>query len=95
MIDWLPVISSFAGLATFAAGGLAWYRSSVQKGYAAQRDFEHLRLNQQQMAEGQTLLIEEIRKHLRQQDKEFDSLHRELGEVKAMFYASIKTPTRE
>lgn len=99
MIEWLPIISTIAGLTTFAAGALTWYRGSITKGYAAQRDFEHLRRNQQQMADGLGVLMDELKTHLRTQDKEvgnrFDTLHRELLEVKSMFYSSLHGGKRE
>lgn len=42
----LVIISLFTGV----SGAFVWYRSSIIKGYAAQRDFEHLKRNYQQLA---------------------------------------------
>lgn len=42
----LVVISLFTGI----CGAFTWYRSSVIKGYAAQRDFQHLKRNYEQLA---------------------------------------------
>lgn len=45
------------GLLTSLAGFLTWYGSSVKKAYAAERDFNHLRRNYEQLAENQQHML--------------------------------------
>ena len=41
------VLSFVVGITGAVLGSLAWYRGAVEKGYAASRDFAHLRRNQE------------------------------------------------
>jgi hypothetical protein len=51
MDDWIGLTGLVLGLVSFFGGGLMWYRGSVVKSYAANRAFEHLRRNQEQMGQ--------------------------------------------
>lgn len=60
-------IQTLTTIATFLAGagstlwaGVQWYASTQKKAYAAQRDFEHLRRNQEQMKQGIEQLMKEV-----------------------------------
>lgn len=55
-----------------SGGGLAWYASSVRKGFAAERDFAHIKRNYEQAQEAMKVLQEDN-----------DKLHDTLIEVKA------------
>lgn len=44
------LIPLLLGVASFIAGAIAWYRGAVEKRYAAERDFQHLRRNYEQLA---------------------------------------------
>lgn len=50
----LPLVATFLGVVSTIGGFLLYYNSSVRKRYAAERDFQHLKKNQEQM--GQLLL---------------------------------------
>lgn len=67
------------GLISFIGGGLAWYAGAIEKRYAAQRDFQHLRANQQQISAG----IADI---LKDQDRRFDELERQGAETKMLIH---------
>ncbi|MEX0271740.1 hypothetical protein AB3R30_21690 [Leptolyngbyaceae cyanobacterium UHCC 1019] len=54
----LVVLCLSIGSACFAA--ISWYSASVQKKYASQRDFEHLKRNYQQLSEGQATILKEF-----------------------------------
>lgn len=45
------LVSLTLGLLGFLSGLILWYRGSVEKRYAAERDFGHLRRNQEQQSQ--------------------------------------------
>ncbi len=62
-----PDVQSLISLSTFLAGAgsaafgmVKWYANSQKKAYAAERDFNHLRRNQEQMKESIKMLSEEV-----------------------------------
>ena len=67
------------GVITFLGGALAWYAGAVEKRYAAQRDFQHLRRNQEQINNG-------INTILKDQDRRFDTIEKELSESKMLIH---------
>ncbi len=60
----VTVLTFNAGGASGAIGGILtaarWYADSEKKKYAAERDFAHLRKNQEQQAENMKLVMEEV-----------------------------------
>lgn len=54
------LISLLLGLGGFASGVILWYKGSVEKRYAAERDFNHIRNNLQQYGEGLSDIAEQI-----------------------------------
>ena len=60
----LAVLTFIGGGVAGAIGGVAtaarWYADSEKKKYAAERDFAHLRKNQEQQAENMNLMMEEV-----------------------------------
>lgn len=71
----LEVLSAAMALVTFVSGALAWYSAKVQKNYAAQRDFEHLKRNYAQMTENLKEVAEEL-------DRRFDALDRDNDDIR-------------
>lgn len=67
------VLSLSIGTTIFVS--VSWYNSTLRKQYAAQRDFEHLRRNYQQMSEAQSELAKEM-------DKRFDETTLDLRDLK-------------
>lgn len=55
----LEVIATLLGILSIVAGGVSWYRSSVQKNYAAERDFAHIRRNYEQAQQALNSLQED------------------------------------
>lgn len=47
----LPFAGFAVGLLTALAGLFAYYKNSLRKSYAAERDFQHLRRNQEQLVQ--------------------------------------------
>lgn len=70
--DWIPLI---IGVVTFLGGILAWYTGAVEKKYAAQRDFAHLKNNQLNISNNIAGLLKE-------QDRRFDQLDKNDLEMK-------------
>lgn len=76
-IETIIAIAGFLiGLGTTLCGVLAWYAGAVKKKYAAEREFNHLRNNQQQIQNGLNDLVQEF-------DRRFDEADRQLIEIKA------------
>jgi hypothetical protein len=70
------VASLLFGLTGFASGLVLWYRSSVQKSYAAERDFGHLRNNYKQLADSLTELNDLVGAQGDRQDRALTELER-------------------
>lgn len=71
----LEVLAAVMSVITFSGGVLAWYSANVQKSYAAQRDFEHLKRNYAQMTENLREVAEEL-------DRRFDALDRDNDDIR-------------
>ena len=69
------VVSLAIGVITFIGGLLAWYRGAVEKRYAAERDFNHLKRNYEQLANSLGSLMKD-------EEDRFDELRLELRELK-------------
>ena len=65
--DFVAIAGFLLGIITAFGGWLAWYASSVKKAYAAERDFNHLKRNYEQLVQNQTemlrILEELVEKH--------------------------------
>ncbi|MCY7272378.1 MAG: hypothetical protein LH702_01195 [Phormidesmis sp. CAN_BIN44] len=56
----LSILTFLAGAGSAVLGMVRWYGISERKRYAAERDFGHLRNNQEQMKQSLHLLAEEL-----------------------------------
>lgn len=54
------LISLTLGLLGFLSGAILWYRGSIEKRYAAERDFGHLKRNQEQMSQALGIIDDEL-----------------------------------
>lgn len=79
----LEYAASIIGILTFIGGIVAWYRSTIEKQYASQRDWNHLKNNQQQ-------LIQNLDFFLKEQDRRFDHLDQQITEIKGMIYSLLR-----
>lgn len=80
--DWKGFISLVLGLSTFTAGCIAYWRGSVEKAFAAQRDFQHLKRNQEQIV----MALQDIAK---EQDEKLNDLTLEMVRLNALLTASM------
>lgn len=89
----LETAAALIGILTFIGGLIAWYRGAVQKEYASQRDWEHVKNNQKQLVENLNFIFKEVDekfdKIIEYQDNRFDKIDSQLIEVKSMFFASL------
>ncbi|MEO1741296.1 MAG: hypothetical protein AAFR99_05750 [Cyanobacteria bacterium J06629_9] len=77
-IDWGGVI----GMSGAVFGAIAWYRGSVEKAYAAKRDFGHLKRNY----EGVSATLAGMDKTL---DDRFDRIELDQREIKALVQTAL------
>ena len=88
-IDINALISLFSfmlALFTTASGAILWYVNSEKKKYAAERDFAHLKRNQEAISQSVAALLEEF-------DRRQDVLERDILEIKS--YISRKSRNDE
>jgi len=93
IVIWAGLIGSVLGILTSIIGVAALYRGSVIKGYAAERDFNHLKTYYQSLAEAfkfQTDTFEtEFRESRRDLDNRCGRIDKELTEIKALLLSSL------
>ena len=83
-INTLIALSSFAlALFTTATGAILWYVNSEKKRYASERDFAHLKRNQEGISEGIAHLLSEM-------DRRLDLIERDILEVKTFLFRKIR-----
>ena len=75
VIDWIGII-------TFIGGVALWYRGAVEKKYAAQRDFGHLKRNYENLS----MTVLEQGKDI---DRRFDGLEADTREVKILLQVLV------
>jgi len=82
-MQFLEYATAIIGITTFIGGSIAWYKGAIEKQYAAQRDFNHLRRNQEQLIQNLDTLFKES-------DRRFDTIERQLVEIKGIFYSFLR-----
>ena len=91
--DWIALTSLVLGSAGFFSGIYFWWSGSIKKTYAAERDFLHLKRNQEMITQGITDLEDEMRNYTDRISERFstklDRTHDELGEIKALLLAHL------
>ncbi len=83
----IVLLSLCLGLIGSLASGVFWYRGSVRKEYAAQRDFNHLKNNYHQLAETLADFVE-------QNDTRFDRVDLALVRMDAKLDVALQLPKR-
>lgn len=67
---------------TTLAGAILWYVNTEKKKYAAERDFQHLKRNQEQISQGLGDIVQELERHFDKVDRRFDQIERDILEIK-------------
>lgn len=101
IIVWSGLVGSVLGILTSAIGIAALYRGSVRKGYAAERDFNHLKTYYQSLAEAFKFQTDTFEKEFREGRKDLDTrcdrIDKDLTEIKALLFAELRlrNPVKE
>ncbi|BAZ66267.1 hypothetical protein ACE1AT_13935 [Pelatocladus sp. BLCC-F211] len=74
--DLIAFGSFFIACITAIAGGIFWYANSEKKKYGLERDFGHIRRNQEQIQTSLNTILGEF-------DRRFDIVERDILEIKA------------
>ncbi len=90
---WGGILGSIFGVVTAAIGLIALYRSSVRKGYAAERDFAHLQRNYESLTRNIDTMAKDIDAEmaniLKEIDARSDRIHENQLEIKALLLANL------
>lgn len=94
VVVWAGLIGSVLGILTSAIGIAALYRGSVIKGYAAERDFNHLKTYYQSLAEAFKFQTDTFEKEFREGRKDLDTrcdrIDKDLTEIKALMLSNLR-----
>lgn len=98
IIVWAGVLGSILGVLTSAIAIAALYRGSVRKGYAAEREFLHIKESFKSLTHNIDFLTKEIDSDIgnlyKDNDKRFDDIDRSLIEIKALLLANLGVKTK-
>lgn len=93
MMLWLELITIATGLIATLGGAIAWYRSTIRKEYASERDFNHIRREIQSLSQA-------IAHHADETEQQYQSLRDQLiinsqimGEIRSYIYAKLGEST--
>jgi peptidoglycan hydrolase CwlO-like protein len=93
LIVWGGVVGSIFGIITSAIAIAALYRSSVRKGYAAERDFNHLQRNYETLTKNIDFMAKEIDADFgtiaKEMDNRFDRIDQNQLEIKALLLSNL------
>lgn len=88
IVVWAGVLGSIFGVVTSIAGLIAIYRGSIRKGYAAERDFNHLKEDFKSLSANLNFLLKEqdtsIKGLAKDLDTRCDRIDQNLLEIKAL-----------
>ena len=94
VIVWAGLIGTSLGILSSAIGLIALYRGSVRKGYAAERDFQHLKNDFKGLSQNIDFLARDIEAEFKQNrtdlDNRFDRIDKDLTELKALQLADLR-----
>ena len=93
IIIWAGLVGSIFGIATSFIAIASLYRSSIRKGYAAERDFTHLQRNYEALSKSIDFLAKDIDSQLADIIKDIDDRSDRLSanqlEIKALLLANL------
>ncbi len=93
VVIWAGLIGSLFGIGTSFVAVASLYRNSIRKGYAAERDFTHLKNDYRSLASSIDFLIKEIAQEradiLKEIDARSDRIQEIQLEIKALLLANL------
>ena len=78
----IAILGALLGLVGSLATGVTWYRSAVRKEYAAQRDFNHLKNNYENLSK----VVDSI---IKEHDERFDRLDISMARLESKLDATL------
>lgn len=88
IVVWAGVLGSIFGVVTSIIGLIALYRGSIRKGYAAERDFNHLKEDLKSLSVNLNFLLKENERSIESLAKDVDvrcdRIDQNLLELKAL-----------
>lgn len=88
VVIWAGVLGSIFGVVTSVIGLIALYRGSIRKGYAAERDFNHLKEDLKSLSVNLNFLLKEQERGIESLAKDLDTrcdrIDQNLLEIKAL-----------
>lgn len=93
IVIWAGVIGSTLGIMTSAIAIAALYRGNVRKGYAAERDFEHLKVSFKALSKNIDFLAKDLESNIdatrRDLDIRCDRIDQNQIEIKALLLSNL------
>lgn len=93
IIVWAGLVGSFFGIGTSLIALLSLYRGSIRKGYAAEREFGHVKISLEALSTNLNFLIKEIEADIggltKDLDTRCDRLDQNQIEIKALLLANL------
>ncbi len=75
IVIWAGILGSIFGMVTSIVGLIALYRGSIRKGYAAERDFNHVKEDIKSLKTNLNFLIKELENSIASLAKDVDTRH--------------------
>ncbi|WP_204150826.1 hypothetical protein [Leptolyngbya sp. CCY15150] len=88
-MELLSYASILMGLVATISGAIAWYRSTVRKQYASERDFNHIRSSIAQLAQGIADQDKFTEEHLSRLSNRIDTMNSTMTEIKVYLMAKM------
>ena len=88
-MELLSYASILMGLVATISGAIAWYRSTVRKQYASERDFNHIRNSIAQLAQAIADQDKFTEEQLSRLNSRIDTLNSTLTEIKVYLLAKM------
>ena len=95
IVVWAGILGSIFGVASAVVGLVALYRSSIRKGYAAEREFLHIKESFKSLTYNIDFLTKEIDRDIANLTKDLDTrcdrIDQNLLEIKALQLSNLGT----
>lgn len=75
--DLVAIFSLLLAMGTTSIGAILWYVQGEKKKYASERDFQHIRRNQESISDGLNIIAKDI-------DEKLDQINRDILEIKIL-----------
>lgn len=98
IVIWAGILGSIFGVVTSVCGLIALYRGSIRKGYAAERDFNHVKESLKALSTNLDFLTKELEADVaslaKDVDNRCDRIDQNLTEIKALQLSTLGLKTK-